>query len=345
MKILICGLGSIGQRHVRLLRDILGPEAEIAALRKRGLDIVIHDNLTVSMDSNPQQHYALQTFTDEAEAAAWRPEVVFVTNPIALHVPTALWAIRAGAHVFIEKPLSDSMEGVQALVEEAKQRHRIVAIGYQLRFHPAVAKIKNLLEDHRIGNPIFADIHFGEWLPGMHPYEDYRESHAARKDQGGGVILCLSHEIDYAAWLFGPPTGVFCAGGHLSPLEMDVEDTADMVLTCGKGNAGFPVHIHLDFLQKPMRRYCHVVGTTGWLNWEYASNRLVVGRTGTDETETISYADFKRNDMFRDELTDFLNAIRTGGSPRCSLCEGLGTLEVCLMARKSMATGIKESKP
>jgi predicted dehydrogenase len=287
----------------------------------------------------------LTTFTAESEAAAWGPDLVFVTNPISMHVPTALWAVRAGAHVFVEKPLGDSLEGVRQLAQEAASRSRVVALGYQLRFHPAVVKIKELLDSGRIGAPVFADIHFGEWLPGMHPYEDYRESHAARRDQGGGVILCLSHEIDYATWLFGAPAGVFCAGGHLSPLEMDVEDTADMTLVCGTPGSSFPVHIHLDFLQKPMRRYCHVVGTTGWINWEYAANRLVIGRAGSAETETIAYADFKRNDMFKAELADFLDAVRTGGSPRCGLDGGLRTLEVCLMARKSIASGAREDQP
>ena len=105
-----------------------------------------------------------------------------------------------------------------------------------------------LLTNATLGKIISADLHFGEYLPDMHSYEDYRESHASRSEQGGGVILCLSHMVDIAYWLFGLPVSVYAKGGHLSSLEIDVEDTADIILGCINSGRDFPVHIHLDFL-------------------------------------------------------------------------------------------------
>ena len=133
--------------------------------------------------------------------------------------------------------------------KEAEQLREVVSkknlscmVGYQLRYHPAFAHIHKLITNASIGKIISADLHFGEYLPGMHSYEDYRDSHASRSEQGGGVILCLSHMVDIAYWLFGLPTSVYAKGGHLSSLEIDVEDTADIILECIDSDESFLPH-------------------------------------------------------------------------------------------------------
>src|SRR3990172_1034433 len=139
--------------------------------------------------------------------------MVFVTNPISMHIDTAIEAAKAGCNIFIEKPLSQNEQRVEELQQLVTEKGINCMVGYQLRYHPAYQHIKSMLQSRAIGKLVSADLHFGEWLPGMHPYEDYRESHAARSDQGGGVILCLSHEIDIAHWLFGKPEKIYAVGG------------------------------------------------------------------------------------------------------------------------------------
>jgi predicted dehydrogenase len=165
MKVLICGLGSIGQRHVRILQKILGHEAEIGVVRFRKRAIVINDDMTAVA------HYGLVDYASYDEAFKAGQQVVFVTNPISMHVDTALRAARNDCHLFIEKPLSHDLNGVTALCEEVKQRHLTASVGCQLRFHPMLEQVRNLIREGAIGDVISADVHFGEWLPGMHPYE------------------------------------------------------------------------------------------------------------------------------------------------------------------------------
>jgi predicted dehydrogenase len=339
MKFLICGLGSIGQRHVRIIRRVLGDDADIAAYRSRRLDLVISDRLEATFDIKPEEHYGLQTFHDFAEALSWKPDAVFVTNPISLHLPTALAAARAGCHLFIEKPLSHDTEHIAELAQVAKEKQLVCMVGYQLRYHPAYLKIRQLLESNAIGRLTSADLHFGEWLPGMHPYEDYRESHAARKDQGGGVILCLSHEIDIASWLFGKPLTVYAVGGHLSDLEMDVEDTVDMILSCTSGGREFPVHVHLDFLEKPARRYAHIAGEKGSILFDYPTSQCEIRRLPGGDTETFAFGGFQRNDMFFHEVSDFIESINRQCQPPIPLEDGITTLSICLAAKRSLASG------
>jgi predicted dehydrogenase len=339
MKFLICGLGSIGQRHIRMIRSVMNDAAEVAAYRTRKRDIVISDRLEATFGCKPEDRYGIQSFDNLQEALSWRPDAVFVTNPISMHLTTALAFAEAGCHLFIEKPLSHNDDGVTALLRMVREKQLVCTVGYQFRYHPAYVKIRKLLEQNEIGRLTSADLHFGEWLPGMHPYEDYRESHAARKDQGGGVILCLSHEIDIAFWLFGKPLRVYASGGHLSDLEVNVEDTADMLLSCVEEGREFPVHIHLDFLQKPARRYIHIVGEKGSILYDHATSELEVRLvTGNTARKTV-FNTFQRNDMFLQEVSDFIDSIRNRTRPPVGLEEGITTLKICLAAKRSLVTG------
>lgn len=340
-KFLICGLGSIGQRHVRIIQAVTEGRAEIAVFRSRKLDIVISDRLEATFGNKPEDYYGLKTFNSMDAALAWKPDAVFVTNPISMHVATATAAANAGAHIFIEKPLDCTDEGVTKLMQLVQDKKLSCMVGYQQRYHPGYIRIKQLLDSGTLGQLTSANLHFGEWLPGMHPYEDYRESHAARAGQGGGVILCLSHEIDMAYWLFGMPRTVHALGGHLSDLEIDVEDTADISLTCIHGGREFPVHVHLDFLQKPPRRYIHIVGSKGSLVFNYHSNCLELNLLAT-EAEVMLFDKFHRNDMFQQEVIDFIRSGDSGHTPPISLADGAAVLSICLAAKRSLETGTIE---
>jgi predicted dehydrogenase len=337
MRILICGLGSIGQRHVRLLRTVLGEEADIWCHRVRGLNLVISDSLG-AQEGRPEEHYGLRRFESLADGLRAGPDAVFVTNPISMHIETALAAVRQGCHVFVEKPLSHSRDGVAELRRAAAEHKRVVVVGYQLRFHPAIRKIRDLLRNRAIGSVVSAQVHFGEWLPGMHPYEDYRESHAARRDQGGGVILCLSHEIDYACWLFGRPKQVFAIGGHLSDLELDgVEDTAELLVGFEDNGREIPVSIHLDFVSRPPRRFCRITGERGHIEWDHYDNVVTLHSSDLDVPRRETFDGFRRNDMFVAEIEDFVAAVESGAPPTVPLTDGATTLDVCLAAKESMA--------
>jgi len=323
-----------------MLRQVLGQGAEIGCYRSRGLNIVIDDGLHADNETAPETFYGLKNFATLDEALSDGPDVVFVTNPISMHVETGLAAARAGCNVFFEKPLGDTLAGLDELEDALAANGLVALVGYQFRFHPALAAIRGELEAGSIGRVISAQLQFGEWLPGMHPYEDYRESHAARADQGGGVILCLSHEIDYACWLFGLPRRVFCVGGHLSNLAMSgVEDTAHLLLECEVDGRAVPISIYLDFVQRPQRRECLIIGETGHIRWDHAENVVRVSNSTDGQSKEIAFTGFRRNDMFEAQCRNLVAAIEGSAAPVCSLSDGKATLQVCLAAKQSMTQG------
>ena len=145
MKILIAGLGSIGQRHAHNLRGLLGDDLELTAYRVRRSSPVINVDLTVESSRDVDEFYRVRAFDDLDAALGDGPDAVFVTNPTAFHLPVALAAARAGCHIFVEKPLSHAREGIDELAAVVESKKLVCLVGYQLRFDPAFHRLRDLL--------------------------------------------------------------------------------------------------------------------------------------------------------------------------------------------------------
>ena len=339
LRVLFAGLGSIGQRHVRNLRALLGDDAEILAYRSRGQSPVLNPDMTVRPGADLETTYNIHSFTNLDDALAERPDAVFVTNPNTLHVPVALAAARAGCHLFIEKPLSHSLDGVDELIELVDRKGLVALVACQFRFHPGLRLAKSLIDEGRLGQLAAVHIVNGEYLPDWHPYEDYRGTHPARRDLGGGCLRIQTHEFDYALWLFGMPKRVYAVGGHLSRLEVDVEDSVSVLMECHHEGRPLPIHIHLDYLQRPPQRICEVVGDAGKVRYDYYADQVEFCDTATSTVQIHRFEGFDRNQMFLDELQHFLACLRGEEQPIVDLREGVRSLKISLAADASLQSG------
>jgi predicted dehydrogenase len=317
VRVLIAGLGAIGQRHARNLRAI-DPGIELLAYRRRRLPHVVTETLQRD-DSRDVEEDFDGIFADLGEALAARPDAVFVCTPSSRHLEVAQPAAEAGCHLFIEKPVSDTLEGMERLAATVAARNLVALVGCQWRFHPALRALHDRLGEGALGAPLRAAIEYREYLPDWHPYEDYRTSYAARADLGGGVVLTQIHDYDLAWWLLGPPRRVTASGGHVSDLDVDVEDTADAWLE----GAACPVHVTQTFAARPPRRVVSLV---------FESTTIEVDLLRPIEG-------FTRNDMFVAEVRHFLDCVERGAAPAIPLADGIGVLEVALAVKQSMRTG------
>ncbi len=333
MRILLVGLGSVGQRHARNLRALLGNGVELLAYRARGGGIVPPGD----SPATPEAALGIRSVPTLDAGLAERPDAVFVTNPTAFHLPVARAAVERGCHVFIEKPLADSWDGVEDFLAAVDRMGVVAAVGYQLRFHPGLTRLRAMLDANAIGRPLAARLEFGEYLPAWHPWEDYRESYAARHELGGGVLLTQIHDIDYACWLFGAPARVSAVGGHLTDLELDVEDLVCATLECGRDGRMFPVELRLDYVQRPPVRRCAVLGADGRLALDFVAGTLEC----TDVGGRVSIVDvgFPRDQLFVDEARHFLDCIAGRARPVVDARAGAESLRVALAARASMRRG------
>ena len=297
MKYLFAGLGSIGQRHLTNLRTIT--DEPILAYR------------TTSTNLNKLNQQNITTYTNLNQALSENPDVTFITNPTTEHLPIAIKAAQQGSHLFIEKPISHNLEQIDQLFSLTKTNNKLCFVGFNMRFHPNLIKIKELLKKKIIGKVLFSRIQVGQYLPNWHPEEDYRKSYSAKKELGGGVVLTLIHEIDYAYWLFGEIKEVTAFTEKLSSLEIDVEDTAAIIMKTRNNSL---IEVHLDYLQNPPVRNCEVIGEKGKIVWDYFTNEVKLYTNESEQWITFK-EEFERNDMYKKELGHFLNCIKNNQQP------------------------------
>lgn len=339
MKILMIGLGSIGQRHLRNIKRVLGEEAEILAYRVRGLQRTFSDTMQIREKVVLEEEFGIRSYSDLGEALGEKPDVAFITNPTHLHIPVAIECAKAGCHLFLEKPVSDDLEGIDELKAIAKEKGIKVFVGYQNRFHPAILGLKDVLEQESLGKILSVHAVVGERLSTMHNYEAYQDTYMARKDLGGGVVTNqLVHEMDYLQDLFGKPLSVYAIGGTLGNLEVDVEDNCDALFMMEKQDGSkTAVSVHADFYQSPPSRFVKVVGEKGQAEADLIHNQLTV--TISDVTEAAAFPEFERNDMFVEELKLFLSCIKEGKEEAITLEDGIVSLKMALAIKESMKTG------
>jgi len=339
LTVLFAGLGSIGQRHLRNLLAVLPVPPRLLAYRTRRDDRIFSDDLRVEALTGLEQKHQIEVFSDLNIALGQQPDVVFVTNPTSRHLEVALAAARAGCHIFLEKPVSHQWNGVETLMAEMNRTGRVGYVGFQFRFHPAFEKIAQWVKEGRLGRVAAVRAEVGEYMPDFHRYEDYRETYPARADLGGGVVLCQIHEYDLLYALFGLPDEVYAVGGHASRLEIDVEDTAQVLFRYRRETgADLSAQIHQDFLQRPARRNFQIIGDEGSIWWDYLGKTLQISGADGEVVVKESYAELPRNHMFVAEMRHFLACLDGREHPRVSLGDGVQSLRMALAVKKSIAT-------
>ena len=340
-RVLFVGLGGIGQRHLRNTRALLGEHVSIDAFRVRREQTVLTDQLGVVDGAELERNYRINVFSDLDAALANEPDVVFVSNPSSLHVPVAQRAAEAGAHLFVEKPLSDSLDGISELIHTVEHKSLIGMVAYQLRRHPGFLLLQERLRQDAIGRVWSVRAEVGEYLPGFHPYEDYRRMYASRKALGGGVTLSQIHEIDYLVALFGMPRRAFAMGGKVSNLEVDVDDLSLSVLEfSGRDGGRLLVELHQDFFQRPGSRRCTVIGEFGRMEWSLSERYFKRWDASGSVVENVDYSLLQRNQTFVDELSYFFGCVRERRQPDIGLREGAQSLRVALGLLDSQRDGV-----
>lgn len=337
MKYLIAGLGSIGRRHFRNL--IALGEKDIILLRTR----------KATLPDDELAGYPVETDLHEA-LKKHKPDAVIVSNPTSMHLDVAIPAAEAGCAILLEKPISNSIERLDALQVAVEKNKSKVLVAFQFRFHPGLIRAKQLISNGEIGRIISAHVHFGEYLPAWHPWEDYRLGYAARADMGGGVVLTQCHSLDYLPWLVGKVKSVWAFTGKLSDLEVDVEDTAEIGLRFESGALG---NLHLDFNQQPPAHRFEIIGTKGTLKWDLSDGAARIYRASS-ESLTISTGkgikaggeweaypiseSWERNVMFLEQMKHFVALVHGEAESACTLGEGIRVQHLVDAIQKSNFT-------
>jgi predicted dehydrogenase len=302
LRLLVAGFGSIGRRHVRAALEL---GHEVAVCRRA-----------------PSGDEGVPAFGSLAEAESWAADGVVVATPTALHLEALRWAVGGGIHAYVEKPLAASTAGVAGVLADADRRGLAVAVGYNLRFHPALEAIRRSVLDGRIGRLQSVRAEVGAYLADWHPDEDYRVSYAARRKLGGGALLTLSHELDYVRWIAGEVEAVDGIATRVGSLEIDVDDLAELMC---RNVGGAVSSVHQDLLDRSYNRRCRWVGEAASIEWAWGG----AVRLLPDDALLWSDPSYDVAQTYYAALADFIAAAESGASPRATGHDGLRVVELC----------------
>jgi predicted dehydrogenase len=315
--VLVVGLGSAGRRHVGIIKELF-PDINIVVLRHRQCDKNDIDALGL---------YKCVTSIDKAIET--NPQAAIIANPATKHIGVAEKLAHNGIHLLIEKPISDSSMGVQALINICNQNNVILMTGYNLRFLPSLIEFKKQLQAKKIGDIYLVRSEVGQYLPSWRPESDYKNGVSANKSLGGGVLLELSHEIDYLSWIFGPIKWVKSHVSKQSDLDIDVEDSANIILGF-KSNDGRELisSLNIDFIRHDTTRKCFVIGEKGTLLWNGINGQVMFFKKSGTQWDELYSSKLEREYTYKEEIKSFFLSVETITIPSISGQDGLEVVKI-----------------
>lgn len=320
MRILIQGTGSIGQRHYRNIRA-LGHEAAFLRSSKEKRSFVQKFFDEEALEGRQPKEFS----TLEEAVLEWEPCAIVIATPNHLHFSNALAAAKQNLSLLIEKPVHDTSTGLEELSSLINERKLTAMVGYNLRFHPLLMRIKEMLEGNEIGDVLAVSVEVGENIEDWHPWEDYRDTYAPNLATGGGALLCFSHDVDYLYWLFGTPKNVEASGGKITPLSGDAEDMVQSLWTYEDGKTAL---VHIDYFQRPKVRILKIIGTIRTVVWDaYGDLTVTTHATGEKTVEAVPLG-FERNDMFMEEMKHFISCVEGAVTPLIPVSEGYDVVRI-----------------
>ena len=307
MNILILGLGSIGQRHLRNLRSI-DKKLKFFTLRRRYITPLL-DNKNRPKKGNIEKIYKIKNFKNFADVNGIH--AAFICTPSKFHVSEALKLLKKDINLFIEKPLGSSLHEIDKLKKTILKKPKIkTMMGFQLKFNPLILKLKKLIESNSIGKIYNLFIHHGEHIDNFHPYENYKISYAAKKSLGGGVILTQIHEIDYLMFLFKDYKIKILHSfpSRISNLKIDVEDNvvANLKLQ-NKKKQIIICSLHLNYYENPKKREIKLIGEKGKIECDLNKCEINIYKKNT--LKKIKFK-INRNEIFKNQIKYFLSCVK-----------------------------------
>jgi predicted dehydrogenase len=285
--------------------------------------------------------YANGCFSRLDQAIIFAPQVAVIASPATFHLSAAQTLAQAGVHLLVEKPLSATLDGVAQLLEICNEQKTVLLTGYNLRYLPSLQRFRDALAEKMIGRILSVRCEIGQYLPSWRPDTDYRQGVSAHRELGGGALLELSHELDYLRWIFGEVDWVKAALSRQSNLEINVEDTAHLILGFMPTKNGYQLigTVTLDFVRHDTTRLCTAIGENGSLRWNGLTGLVEHFEAGQKEWRELFRYQHQLDDSYLAEWRHFLNCVGEHKEPLITGEDGLKVLQIVDAARNASESG------
>jgi len=335
-RILFIGLGGAGQRHLRLFKEnLIDSDVELIAYRSINKTPLLNSDFSVNQKDSIEDVYQIKIFNNLEDVLALKPDLVVISTPSSMHLEYAQLCASKGINIFVEKPISNSLKGLQILRDTVEKKHVAIQVGFQRRFHPHLNKIKEIIKSGELGQMLTVNFTVASYIPRWHPYENYLELYACRKELGGGVLLTEIHEIDLVVWYFGIPNSVVCIGGTYSDVGMDVEDTVRLTLDY----INFSVQINLTFWQKHHERSLSICGEDGYISWDQDDDLLTEEYFNNPERDVKCSNPSPGNDVMFDLQIKSIIQNLSPLDARTNMNDSMISMKIVEAAKESMLKG------
>src|SRR3989344_3983390 len=265
VRIIFFGLGSIGRSHAKLISDNF--KHTIYAFR--------------SDKTKRENDFGIRELNSLKEVEKLKPSVAFITCPTSKHVKYAKFCAEHKINLFIEKPLSHDKKGLQELAKAIKKSRIKSYTAYCLRFHPVIQWLKKYTAEKK---PLHVRVQVSSYLPNWRKGSSLSD-YSAHKRMGGGVILDLSHEIDYLYFLFGEPKNIKVNAKKISDVTVDAEDFADILMEMGN----IYCNLHLNFMSRLKRREMILDFKENTIVVDLVNNKIKIIGNKKEETREITF--------------------------------------------------------
>jgi len=324
-EVLIVGVGSIGERHLRCFQATGRAQVSLCEINRE-----LRKRIAA-------QYGVARTYADLETALTESYDAAVIATPAHLHIPMGVTLCEAGIHLLIEKPLSTSLEGIDALEQALPQRNLVAGVAYVLRHHPALQAMRDALRGGRFGRPVQLVAVCGQHFPTYRPA--YREIYYSDRATGGGAVQdALTHVMNAGQWLVGPIDWLAADAAHQVLEGVDVEDTVHALARHGDLLASYSLNQH----QAPNEFVITVVCARGTCRFELHRQRWTWMTRPDTPWQEQSFAGLERDELFVAQANAFLDAIEGRAAPTCTLQEAVQTLRTNLAVLASVEDGTRK---
>ncbi len=305
MEILIIGLGSIANKHLPAIKNVV-PGAKIFALRSGNKSTDDVDGVNNIYNLDEMQN---------------KPDFAIISNPTNLHGKFIAGLSKMNIPMMIEKPSLHSLEKAESILNLINTNKTFTYVACNLRFHPCIVFLKDYLKNNsvRINE---ATIYCGSYLPDWRPNVNYKEVYSTNLDMGGGVHLDLIHELDYTIWLFGKPKKFSSIQSNSSSLAIDSPDYAHYVLNY----PSFSASITLNYFRRDAKRTIELVCEDSTITIDLINNKISDSKQGI----LFENKDYKIIDTYVSQMSYFIDKLLKNKTPMNTFEESLVVLKIAL---------------
>lgn len=318
-RVIVIGLGSIGRRHARLLKERADLSVELCEPNEAMLKL--------AYDEVGQ----LPTFRSFDAALATRPYMMVIATPHQYHADQTVRALEQEIHVLCEKPMSDTLADARRMLAAAERSKVVLAIGFMMHFHPVMNKMRELIRSGTLGQIVQVQYKVGSYITLVNSRSRYQAT------MEGALLMDYAHQPDLLYWLLGEkPAGVYAVARQAGNVELT--STPNLIVMIFDYASPLLVSLELNYIQMPQRQELELIGDKAWASLDVQTGSLRIGRR-QENTETEEKLGFYRDELYRDEHQSFIEASEGRHPPASPAAEAIVSMEIIDAALRSWKSG------